>query len=116
MSRACVLAMAASVLFAPPVAAQAPAPTFARDVAPVVFARCTRCHPPAAYLVPRAADVGTGGLIDVPGLRGLSGRAPYGHDGRWASLEDAVLAMLRHEKLELSFDERLQLQEYLKLL
>ena len=31
-------------------------------------------------------------------------------------LEDAVLAMLRHQKLELSFDERLQLQEYLKLL
>ena len=78
-------------------------------------ARCTSCHPPAAYLVPRAADVGTG-LIDVPGLRGLSGRAPYGHDGRWATLEDAVLAMLRQQKLELSFDERLQLLEYLKLL
>jgi cytochrome c peroxidase len=79
-------------------------------------ARCTSCHPPAAYLVPRAADVGTGGMIDVPGLRGLAGRAPYGHDGRWATLEEAVLAMLRQQKLELSFDERLQLQEYLKLL
>lgn len=79
-------------------------------------ARCTTCHPPAAFLVPRAADVGTGGMIDVPSLRGLAGRAPYGHDGRWATLEEAVLAMLRLQKLELSFDERLQLQEYLKLL
>ena len=79
-------------------------------------ARCTRCHPPAAYLVPRPADVGTGGPIDVPSLRGLAERAPYGHDGRWATLEDAVKAMLAQQKLELSYDERLQLQEYLKLL
>ena len=79
-------------------------------------ARCTACHPPPAYLVPRTADVGTGGPIDVPGLRGVAERAPYGHDGRWATLEDATAAMLRLQKLELSFDERLQLQEYLKLL
>jgi cytochrome c peroxidase len=78
-------------------------------------ARCERCHPPAAYLVPLTADVGTGSAIDVPGLRGLASRPPYGHDGRWATLEDAVLAMLRWQKLELSYDERLQLQEYLKL-
>jgi cytochrome c peroxidase len=79
-------------------------------------ARCARCHPPAAFLVPQPADVGTGGAIDVPGLRGLAGRAPYGHDGRWATLEDALLAMLRYQELELNFDERLQLQEYLKLM
>jgi len=79
-------------------------------------ARCTSCHPPAAYLLPRAADVGTGGMIDVPTLRGLSGRPPYGHDGRWASLEEALTAMLQLQNLELNFDERLQLQEYLKLL
>jgi cytochrome c peroxidase len=79
-------------------------------------ARCDSCHPAPAYLVPRAADVGTGGPVDVPGLRGLATRAPYGHDGRWRTLEDAVTAMLRASRVELSYDERLQLQEYLKLL
>jgi cytochrome c peroxidase len=79
-------------------------------------ARCGSCHPPGPYLVPRAADVGTGGPIDVPGLRGLATRAPYGHDGRWPTLDDAVLAKLRWQKLELSAGERLQLVEYLKLL
>jgi cytochrome c peroxidase len=79
-------------------------------------ARCGACHPPSAYLIPRPADVGTGGPIDVPGLRGLASRAPYGHDGRWPTIDDAVAAMLGSQTIELSPDERAQLVEYLKLL
>jgi cytochrome c peroxidase len=79
-------------------------------------ARCEGCHPPPAFLVPRAVDAGTDGPIDVPGLRGVATRPPYGHDGRWPKLEDAVRAMLRAGRVELSDDEHRQLQEYLKLL
>jgi cytochrome c peroxidase len=79
-------------------------------------AGCMECHPPPSYLSPTPADIGTGGAIDVPSLRGLGDRAPYGHDGRWASVEDAVKAHLAAAGIELSFDERLYLLEYLKLL
>ncbi len=79
-------------------------------------ARCGLCHVPPSFQGPIPADVGSGGAIDVPSLRGLADRAPYGHDGRWKTVEDALLAKLAALGLKLDFDQRLRLLEYLKLL
>ena len=52
---------------------------------------CAACHIPDAGFVDRLAhDVGTGGRYDTPSLRETEGAAPYGHDGRFAALADAV--------------------------
>jgi cytochrome c peroxidase len=81
-------------------------------------AKCTRCHPAPAFARGGSADVGTGGRYDVPTLRGLTapGAAPYGHDGRWPTLEEAVRAMLRAREVDLTDRELEHLLEYLKLL
>jgi cytochrome c peroxidase len=81
-------------------------------------AGCTRCHPAPVFAHPRPADVGSGGSWSVPTLRGLTspGAAPYGHDGRWATLERAVDAALTEREADLSELEREDLLEYLRLL
>ena len=79
-------------------------------------AKCDLCHPAPAYLRPMNADVDTGGTWNVPTLLGLSTRSPYGHDGRWISMVEAVDAMLEARKIELSDDQREQLLAYLDLL
>ena len=86
-----------------------------RGAAVYLKAKCDQCHPAPAYFVPERSDVGTGMPVDVPTLRGIPSTPPYGHDGRWATLEEAVDAMLRARKVELSERERTQLVEYLKL-
>ncbi len=86
-----------------------------RGAAVYLKAKCDGCHPAPAYFVPELFDVGTGMPVDVPTLRGVPSTPPYGHDGRWATLEEAVDAMLRARKVELSERERTQLVEYLKL-
>ena len=74
------------------------------------------CHPAPAYTRPRRFDVGTGGSFYVPTLRGVAETGPWGHDGRFGELEDAIDAILAAEEVELTADERRQLLEYLKLL
>ncbi|MEE9281824.1 MAG: cytochrome c peroxidase [Myxococcota bacterium] len=86
-----------------------------RGAAVYLKAKCDECHPAPAYFVPKRSDVGTGMSVDVPTLRGVPSTPPYGHDGRWATLEEAVEAMLRARQVELSERERTQLVEYLKL-
>ena len=81
-----------------------------------VDAGCDLCHPAPAFAVPQLADVGSGGAFDVPTLRGVAELPALGHDGRWSSLEEVIEAMLSSQELELEFDERVQLVEYLKLL
>lgn len=83
-----------------------------------IFARieCIECHPPPAFMKPRSADVGTGGRFDVPTLLGLGSSPPYGHDGRWSSVEEAVDAILDARGIELRALDREWLLEYLKLL
>jgi cytochrome c peroxidase len=82
-----------------------------------VEVRCPQCHPAPSFALGKTRDVGTGAKYDVPTLRGLSseGSAPYGHDGRWQTLEQAVWAMLAARELELSELELDYLIEYLKL-
>lgn len=48
---------------------------------------CAGCHGASASIV-APADVGTGGVFEVPPLSGLSARAPYLHDGCAATLKD----------------------------
>ncbi len=78
--------------------------------------KCALCHPPLRYASGRTGDVGTGGKFDVPTLRGLADSAPWGHDGRWQSLEAAVRAILAHRGQEGTDLEIEYLLEYLKLL
>jgi cytochrome c peroxidase len=81
-------------------------------------AKCTLCHPAPAFARGWQVDIGTGAEYDVPTLRGLTARGsePYGHDGRWATLEEAVRAVLEAREVELSDREFEYLIEYLKLL
>jgi len=79
-------------------------------------AGCERCHPTPAFMRPIQVDIGTGGPFDVPSLRGLSSSPPYGHDGRWGSVEQAVDAVLALHDVELAPDDRERLIAYLKLL
>jgi len=79
-------------------------------------AECGVCHRPPSFTIGLRFDIGTGGRLSVPSLRGLSPEGPYGHDGRWETLEDAVRAIAEAREVELSEDEILQLAEYLRLL
>ncbi|MFQ5698624.1 MAG: cytochrome c peroxidase [Myxococcota bacterium] len=78
---------------------------------------CDRCHTPPSFASPRAADIGTGPW-NPPTLRGLlsPGAAPFGHDGRWPTLEEAVRAHGRRADRPLDDRELEALMEYLKLL
>jgi cytochrome c peroxidase len=79
-------------------------------------AECGACHPAPTFAggsLNRSA--GTGDRYNVPTLRGLPKEGPFGHDGRWATLEDSVIAMLAAREVELSNRERVALIEYLKI-
>lgn len=86
-----------------------------RGSAVFVKAECNACHPPPAFTRPALADVGTGGKLSVPSLRGVSTATRLGHDGRWPDLESAVRAIVAQQEVELSADELAQLLSYLKL-
>ncbi len=86
-----------------------------RGAAVFLRAACDECHPAPIYARPQRNDMGTGTEIDVPTLRGLSSTPPYGHDGRWDSIAEAVQAMLSAGEIALPAREREQLVEYLKL-
>ncbi len=77
---------------------------------------CDKCHPAPAFMRPLRFDVGTGGKWSVPTLRGVASSPPYGHDGRWATLGEAVDAILESRGVELDRERRAQLLEYLGLL
>jgi len=79
-------------------------------------AGCPVCHPPPAFTRPMLFDIGSGGRFSVPTLRGVNASPPYGHDGRWSTLEEAIDEMLRLREIELTYDQRLQLMAYLELL
>ncbi|MEQ1571600.1 MAG: cytochrome-c peroxidase, partial [Myxococcota bacterium] len=48
---------------------------------------CPACHPAPDYTRAAPADVGTGGLFEVPSLVGVGRRLPVIHDGCAATLE-----------------------------
>jgi mono/diheme cytochrome c family protein len=55
-------------------------------------AGCASCHSGARLTDGRSHDVGTGGELQTPSLRGLALRAPYLHDGRASSIEERLRA------------------------
>jgi cytochrome c peroxidase len=79
-------------------------------------ARCPKCHPPPTFTRPGLFDVGTGGRYSIPSLRGISVTAPYGHDGRFGTIEAAVRAILAARGEELSGLDLARLFAYLGLL
>jgi cytochrome c peroxidase len=78
--------------------------------------RCDRCHPAPVYSRTGRFDVGTGGKYAVPSLRGVSQTAPYGHDGRWSTLKEAVRAILDSRDEGLGEEDLRRLVDYLQLL
>lgn len=70
------------------------APTRETPVDPVrgkaAFAKagCEACHSGPELTNDRTMDVGTGGMLQVPSLRGLAGRGPWMHDGCAKTLEE----------------------------
>jgi cytochrome c peroxidase len=56
-------------------------------------AGCTNCHEPPSYDSKGVEDVGSGGTFKAPSLRSVSKTAPYFHDGRFKTLDEAVNAM-----------------------
>ena len=56
-------------------------------------AGCMTCHVPVSYDKKGPEDVGSGGAFKVPSLRNVSKTAPYFHDGRFKTLDEAVAFM-----------------------
>jgi mono/diheme cytochrome c family protein len=54
--------------------------------------QCSTCHSGKNFTNNESKDVGTGGTFQVPGLLGLSLRAPYMHNGCAATLEGRFVA------------------------
>ena len=79
-------------------------------------AGCPECHPPPAYTRPGLFDVASDGQWSAPTLRGVSVSGPYGHDGRWSSLERALSAAGHAPEPRLSSEELHRLLAYLGLL
>lgn len=56
-------------------------------------AGCRNCHEPPSYDSKGVENVGSGGIFKSPSLRSVSKTAPYFHDGRFKTLDEAVDAM-----------------------
>jgi cytochrome c peroxidase len=56
-------------------------------------AGCMTCHVPPSYDSKTLEDVGSGGVFKVPSLRSVAKTAPYFHDGRFKTLDEAVTFM-----------------------
>jgi cytochrome c peroxidase len=56
-------------------------------------AGCRTCHQPPHYDKKETEDVFSGGKFKVPSLRVVARTAPYFHDGRYKTLDEAVRAM-----------------------
>jgi cytochrome c peroxidase len=86
-----------------------------------VKAGCKACHLPPTFDKKDLEDVDSGGKFKVPSLRAVSGTAPYFHDGRFATLEQAVRSMWQFQQKagtteKLSDQDISDLVEYLKIL
>ena len=88
-----------------------------------VFMRagCQACHLPPAFDKKEVEDVLSGGKFKVPSLRVISQTAPYFHDGRFATLEQAVRYMWEYLQKagtteKLTEDNLRDLVEFLRIL
>ena len=68
---------------------------------------CMTCHLPASYDKKDVEDVGSGGPFKVPSLRSVSKTAPYFHDGRFKTLEEAATFMFEFQAKKTNSDARL---------
>jgi cytochrome c peroxidase len=78
--------------------------------------KCVRCHPPPVFSKSARVDMGTGKKIDVPTLRGVGSSPPFGHDGRWSTLGEAVEAVIAARREKISRRQLAELLAYLQLL
>jgi len=86
-----------------------------------VKAGCKACHLPPVYDKKDLEDVDSGGKFKAPSLRAVSRTAPYFHDGRYATLEEAVRVMWQYVQKagtteKLTDGDLLDLVEFLKIL
>jgi mono/diheme cytochrome c family protein len=81
---------------------------------------CATCHSGAKFTNNTSADVGTGGKLQVPSLRGVAYRAPFMHNGCASTLEarfDPTCGGAQHGKVaQLTKDDLNDLVVYLKTL
>jgi len=86
-----------------------------------VKAGCKACHLPPVYDKKDVEDVESGGKFKVPSLRVVSLTAPYFHDGRFATLDEAVRFMWQYVQKagtteKLTDDDLRDIVEFLKIL
>lgn len=88
-----------------------------------VFMRagCQACHLPPTFDKKDVEDIFSGGKFKVPSLRVVSQTAPYFHDGRFATLEQAVRNMWDYQQKagvaeKLTDNDLRDLVEYLRIL
>lgn len=79
---------------------------------------CVNCHGGPNFSNGRSTDIGTGGLFQVPSLRGIGFRAPYLHSGCATSLEmflnDHACAGMGHGGFDLLPSQKTDLIAYLR--
>jgi cytochrome c peroxidase len=84
-------------------------------------AGCQACHLPPTFDKKDVEDVFTDGKFKVPSLRSVAHTAPYFHDGRFSTLDQAVRYMWQYQQKagtteKLSEDELRDLVEFLRIL
>jgi len=87
----------------------------------IVRAGCKTCHAPPHYEKKDVEDIGSGGKVKVPSFRSASRTGPYFHDGRYATLDQAVRAMWEYMQKagtteKLSEDDLRDLVEFVTIL
>ena len=92
-----------------------------RGYAVFLRAGCQACHLPPTYDKKDVEDVFSGGKFKVPSLRVVSLTAPYFHDGRFATIEQAVRFMWEYLQKagtteKLTEDDLRDLAEFLRIL
>jgi cytochrome c peroxidase len=84
-------------------------------------AGCQACHLPPTSDKKDVEDIFSGGKFKVPSLRVVSQTAPYFHDGRFATLDQAVRFMWEYQQKagvteKLTENDLRDLVEYLRIL
>jgi cytochrome c peroxidase len=92
-----------------------------RGYAVFVRAGCQACHLPPSFDKKDVEDVLSGGKFKIPSLRVVSDTAPYFHDGRFATLEEAMRYMWSYLQKAgttetLTEDDLRDLLEFLRIL
>jgi cytochrome c peroxidase len=86
-----------------------------------VKAGCKACHLPPVYDKKDLEEVDSGGKFKVPSLRAVARTAPYFHDGRFKTLDEAVRSMWQYVQKagtteKLTDQDLSDLVEFLKIL